>query len=243
MERREGHTITGAFVFLLLGVFAVAATIMVLMGVRFYRSQTLRSQEINEYRILSSYIRTMLRSRDEDSLVGIDEIEWSETSDETGEMEDGDGNEGNGGNDGNEESSSIQMLTMTEEFDGVLYLTRIYVYDGYLREWFSEVAYEFEPERGEKIFEAKDLRVQKDGDLIIATLTDTLGQEVEVRMSMRSKLRAEDAEELAAQENAEEAASQEAAGESALQENAEKAASQESGEELATEENSGENVA
>ena len=40
---------------------------------------------------------------------------------------------------------------------------------------FSEAAYEFEPERGEKIFDARDFRVQTDGDLIIATLTDTLG--------------------------------------------------------------------
>ena len=205
MLKREGHTITGAFVFLLLGIFAVAATIMVLMGVRFYRSQTLKSQEVSEYRILSSYVRTMLRSRDEDSLVGVDEID------------------------------GIQMLTMSEEWDGIEYVTRIYAYDGSLREWFSEAAYEFEPERGEKIFDARDFRVQTDGDLIIATLTDTLGQEVEVRMSMRSK--------LMSGETGGEFAKKEIGGEPAAEENAGALAEEEIGQELATEENSGDIVA
>ena len=49
---------------MLLGIFAVSATVMVLLGVRFYRSQTERSADTAQHRILTSYVRSMVRSMD-----------------------------------------------------------------------------------------------------------------------------------------------------------------------------------
>ena len=150
---RQNHTIAGAFVFLLLGIFAVSATIMVLLGVRFYRSQTERAEETAEYRILSSYVRSMVRAQDSAGTVGTDEID------------------------------GVPMLTLTENYDGWEYVTRIYVWDGSLREWFSDAEYAFDPASGEIICAAQSLDAQMENGLVTVTIEDTKGNPVEVRIA------------------------------------------------------------
>ena len=60
----SSHSITGLFVFLLLGIFGVFSIVMVLMGVKAYRGTVERSDLNNNTRIASSYIRSMLRTDD-----------------------------------------------------------------------------------------------------------------------------------------------------------------------------------
>ena len=60
----NNHSIAGAFIFLLLGIFAVFGTVMVLMGVKAYRSTDEQTNTHNEYRVLSSYVRSMSRTED-----------------------------------------------------------------------------------------------------------------------------------------------------------------------------------
>ena len=91
---------------MLLGIFAVSATVMVLLGVRFYRSQTERSADTAQQRILTSYVRSMVRTEDTVGVLGTDTID------------------------------GVEMLTLTENYDGWEYITRIYTWDGSLRECF-----------------------------------------------------------------------------------------------------------
>ena len=158
MIKRQRHTIAGAFVFLLLGIFAVSATVMVLLGVRFYRAQSVRSEQTSEFRILSSYVRSMLRAQDAEHLVGTDTID------------------------------GIEMLTLTENYDGIDYVTRIYAYDGKLREWFSEADYEFDPAQGEEIYDAQEMHIEQEDGLLNILLTDHNGQDVTVRIAPRAEL-------------------------------------------------------
>ncbi len=59
------HTISGAFVFLLLGVFALSAVVMVLLGAGAYNRTVDAAAAHNELRIGPSYLRTMVRGHDE----------------------------------------------------------------------------------------------------------------------------------------------------------------------------------
>lgn len=134
------HSISGAFIFLLLGIFAVFGTVMVLLGVKAYRSTDRQSNQHNEYRILSSYVRSMSRTED-----GYGEFRV-------------------------EEAGRVQTLTIEESVGTDSYVTRIYVSDGMLREWFANSDYEFIPEHGTPIFQAKDFKAEIDGQLLKASV-------------------------------------------------------------------------
>lgn len=157
MNRRT-HTIAGAFEFLLLGVFALSATMLVLMGVRFYRAQAQQADAVGEYRILSSYLRSMTRAMDESGVVSTDHLD------------------------------GIDVLTMKETYDGWEYLTRIYVWDGRLREWFSDASYPFDPAQGEEICEAKDLQLQMEDGLLRVRVTGTDDREAVSVIALRSEV-------------------------------------------------------
>lgn len=153
---RHNHTIAGAFVFLLLGIFAVSATVMVLLGVRFYRAQTERSAGTAQRRILSSYVRSMVRTADTAGVPGTDNID------------------------------GVEMLTLTENYDGWEYVTRIYTWDGSLREWFSDADYAFDPAQGEIICDAGAFHADMEDGLITVTIEDPDGDPVQARIAVRS---------------------------------------------------------
>lgn len=139
-RRQQGHDITGAFVFMLLGIFAVMSTVLVLFGVRAYRSSIERSDLNNEERLLSFYLRSMMRNVDEENRIGVETIGGTDT------------------------------LYYTESYDGEEYVTRIYSWDGMLREWFSERSRPFEPGEGEILFEADSFEAELDGGLLTAVI-------------------------------------------------------------------------
>ena len=58
------HSMQGVFVFVLLGLFAVMSTLMVLLGAQMYRNTVDRSTANNEDRVLSAYVRSMIRAED-----------------------------------------------------------------------------------------------------------------------------------------------------------------------------------
>lgn len=66
------HSMQGAFIFVLLGLFALMSTLMVLLGAQMYRATVDRSQYNNEHRIMGAYVRSMIRSMD-DGLISIEE--------------------------------------------------------------------------------------------------------------------------------------------------------------------------
>ena len=65
MTRRFGseqsHAISGVFVFLLLGVFAVFSTLLVLFGAQAYRATTDRTEAHGEDRMIYSYLLNTVR--------------------------------------------------------------------------------------------------------------------------------------------------------------------------------------
>ena len=143
------HSISGVFVFALLGVFAVFATVMVLFGVKAYKATAERAGVHNASRIASAYLRSMLRSDDEAEAVRLETLD------------------------------GVDTLSLLNVYDGDEYATRIYVWDGMLYEWFMEAAEPFSPEDGETVCEAEAMTVSaEDGLLTVRVLTGDEWHEV-----------------------------------------------------------------
>jgi hypothetical protein len=130
------HAISGVFVFLLLGVFAVFSTVMVVLGAKAYKATADRAAEHNADRIASAYVRSMVRADDDRDSLRVEEI------------------------------GGLSAVTMHYDYDGEEYLTRIYVYGGKLREWFSYAEADFEPADGEAVCAADEMQASLSGHLL-----------------------------------------------------------------------------
>lgn len=140
MSKKTGpsHTISGVFVFLLLGIFAVFSTVMVLLGARAYKATSERTTNHNDVRIASAYMRSMVRSGDQADSILIEDI------------------------------AGVRAVTLINHYGGNLYYTRLYTYGGMLRELFTDAEIEFEPENGEPVCAADSMDAQlNDGILNI----------------------------------------------------------------------------
>lgn len=72
-----------------------------------------------------------------------------------------------------------EALAIREEIDGIPYVTRVYFYEGFLRELFSVESAALAPGDGEKIMPAESLDFQIDDDLLTAVVD---GQEVVLQL-------------------------------------------------------------
>ena len=149
------HSITGVFIFLLLGLFAVFSTVMVLMGAKAYRGTVDRAEANNSTRIASSYLRSMLRADDEAGVLLI------------------------------EEADGIQTITLLNTYDEESYVTRLYVYNGMMRELFTEAEIPFDPAWGESICEADSMEAEFREGLLHIKITAN-GTEREIIYAPRS---------------------------------------------------------
>lgn len=134
------HAISGVFVFLVLGIFAVFSTVMVLLGARAYKSTADRAAEHNAYRIGMAYVRSMVRGDDEDQSIRVETVD------------------------------GIPTISLRNVYDGDAYVTRLYVYDGKLREWFTEETEEFVPEFGETVCDMDEMTAEITGKLLKVSL-------------------------------------------------------------------------
>ena len=151
---KNSHTISGAFVFLLLGIFAIFSTLMVLMSAKAYRGTVDSSATNNSIRVASSYIRTMLRSDDESGTLKIEDVD------------------------------GIQTITMENDW-GDIYVTYIYLYDGWLREWFAMKEIPFIPQNGETVCELDSMEAVMEDNLLKVTVSKN-GTDIEIYYAPRS---------------------------------------------------------
>lgn len=139
-SKQPSHVISGVFVFLLLGIFAVFSTVMVLMGAKAYKGTADRAASHNARRIASAYLRSMVRSDDDEGAFRV------------------------------EEAAGVPAITMENVYDDETYVTRLYVYDGMLREWFTGAEMEFEPENGEIVCPADEMTASAENGLLTVRL-------------------------------------------------------------------------
>ncbi len=166
MKKLTGHAISGVFVFLLLGIFAVMGTVTVLMGANTYKNSGDTSNAHNEERILANYIRSMARSCDEADSISIervpsyritavsedelDSVPAGQLVTETIEDETYYSRREDLG-----ETECVALVISSVEDE--IYIDRIYVCGGYLMENLQQIDEPFEPERGMTICPAEQM--------------------------------------------------------------------------------------
>ena len=151
---KSNHAISGVFVFLLLGIFAIFSTLMVVMGAKAYRGMVERSVTHNSARVASSYIRTMLRSNDESGVLRVEEV------------------------------NGVPTITMENDY-GDIYVTRIYLYEGKLREWFAMAEIPFEPANGESVCDLDTMHAEMKNGLLHVDVSKN-GMNMEINFAPRT---------------------------------------------------------
>ncbi len=146
----------GLFALFILGVFAVCLLIILLTGADTYRRLTERDQAAYGRRTCAQYIMMKVRQNDRAGDIFTEPF---------------------GGGD---------ALVMRENIDGKTYLTRIYVFEGYLTELFAPEGSAHSPWAGEKIMEYGSLEFSEENGLLSINCTDADGGKDHIVLALRS---------------------------------------------------------
>ena len=149
------HSMQGAFVFVLLGLFAVMSTLMVLLGAQMYRNTVDHATLNNENRVLASYVRSMVRAEDIASAMRVENYD------------------------------GVEALTMTSVEGDREFTTWLYCYDGWLYEHYTGGSDTLVPEKGTQICPAGRFIPRIEGNLLTVTMIDAGGDLETVRVALR----------------------------------------------------------
>ena len=141
------HSVSGAFVFLLLGVFAVFSTMLVLLSAQLYRTTVDQTRLHNDRRVLGSYLMNIVRGNDAADAVYVARM------------------------------GETDALCFALEAEDGCYVTYVYCWDGMLCELFAEAGEEFVPEYGETICPAQAFYPSLDGQMLTMRLRNGKGLE------------------------------------------------------------------
>jgi len=151
------HSIPNAFVFLLIGLFAVSSLTLTLIGTRVYRNVTDSAAQNSDSQIVLSYLRNKVRAFDAEDCVRLDERE------------------------------GLPLLCLYETLSGQRYETSIYAYQGGIWERFAPEGEPFDPNDGERLIDAQSLQWTLLTDhLLEATVVFSDGETSTVRMALRT---------------------------------------------------------
>jgi hypothetical protein len=130
MDKRHpplSHSMPYAFLFLLIGLFALCSLTLTLIGSRVYRRVTDDAAGNSDSQMVLSYLCNKIRTFDAQGSIALTALD------------------------------GIPVLSMSEDVDGESYETAIYVYDGALRESFAPESDAFNPENGESLVKVSAL--------------------------------------------------------------------------------------
>lgn len=150
----RGRSVSSLFVYVLIGLFALLCVMAVLVGAGVYRSVTVEQEAHSTERILTAYVRSMVRSHAEEGAVSVEK-----------------------GTDGD-------MLVLTETYDDEELVTRLYCYEGRLCEQFTYAGDPFEPESGEVVCDAESLSAAVVNDVLNITVSGADGKTYKVTVAV-----------------------------------------------------------
>ncbi len=155
MTMDKHHSVSGTFVFLLLGVFALLSMLLVLLGAQAYRSGVEQTTSNGQVRVLQAFVRNAVRADDAQGVIRVDEID------------------------------GLPVIKFVSDMDGERYTKYIYCYAGELRELFTAEEYGFDPEDGERICEAWSFYPAIEDGLMTIELTGENGEPCTVSIALR----------------------------------------------------------
>lgn len=150
-------TVRGMFMFVLLAMFALLSVVVLLVGTRVYRAVASRGDDNYEMRTALSYVASKVRAMDTAGQI------------ETLSMD------------------GTDVLALGAEYNGIAYVTYIYVYEGHLMEYFGRRNSEFSLSYGERIATAQGFTSGIQGRLLTITITRSDGAYETMRLYLQSE--------------------------------------------------------
>lgn len=151
------HSVSSLFVFFLIGLFAVLAVTLTLVGVRAYRSVSDASVNNSEGQIALSYLLNKVHSGDQEGGVQLKTL------------------------------NGQQVLCLRETVEEQVFETRIYFAAGALREYYALEEEEFDPEMGEPIATLQGLSMEMTQPwLLKAQAVQPDGKQQEISVALRA---------------------------------------------------------
>lgn len=148
--------ITSLMALLIFGVFAVCILMVLLTGADVYSRLVDRGQQHYDCRTVAQYVTTRVRQADRAGSVTVADF------------------------------GGVNALVLREEIHGEGYLTRVYCFDGFIRELFTAEGGDFSPEDGEKLLEAKQLSFSLEDSTLSARITLSDENTRELTLHLRS---------------------------------------------------------
>lgn len=158
-EKRSltSHSMPSAFIFLLIGLFAIASVTLMLIGTRVYYRVTDAAAQNSEAQIALSYLCNKIRTYDEAGNVQL------------------------------AERDGLPVLCLYETIDDEPYETAIYTWDGAIRERFASANEAFDPEDSQKLANAQSLKFTLlSPNLLQATIVMPGGEARTLRIALRA---------------------------------------------------------
>ena len=152
----DNRKIEGLLPVVLLGVFAVCALMVLLLGADVYGSLTQRARDGYDSRTAAQYLTTRFRQADAEDALRVEPF------------------------------GGVDALVCSEVIGGETYETRIYCVDGYLWELFSASDGGLTPRDGEKVLPLAALTLDLQDGCLEAELTETDGAAQRLILCRRS---------------------------------------------------------
>jgi hypothetical protein len=151
------HSVSSAFLFLLIGLFAVCSLILTLIGSRVYNRVTNSAAGNSDSQLVLSYLCNKVRTFDTQGSITLSVLD------------------------------GIPVLCLSEDVYGEPYETDIYVYQGTLRESFGPAGDVFNPGSGERLVDVSSLRFSLvSPSLLETTVVLPNGDTRTLRMALRA---------------------------------------------------------
>ena len=136
-------------------LFAISILFVLLNGAGVYRRLTQRDQYSYDSRTCAQYVATKIRQAPSPAAISTDTF------------------------------GTVDSLRISQDIEGLEFVTRIYCYENWLMEIFTLADGDFFPEDGEKILPLSSLSVSQDGSVFSFILTDTEGNTQHLTISAR----------------------------------------------------------
>lgn len=151
----KNGSLSGLVALLTFVLFAISILFVLLNGAGVYRRLTQRDQYSYDNRTCAQYVATKMRQAPSPTAVSADTF------------------------------GTVDSLQISQDIEGLEFVTRIYCYENWLMEIFTLADGDFLPEDGEKILPLGSLSVSQDGSVFSFILTDTEGNTQHLTISAR----------------------------------------------------------
>lgn len=125
------------FVLLIFCVFTASVLMVLMLGGSVYKNVTEMARDGYDERTCLAYVWTKVKNNDDSGNVYVGDFQ------------------------------GLSVLCLEENYDGAVYQTMIYLYDGWVRELYSEAGLEFYPEAGVAVIQADSMNLEQLDDGLI----------------------------------------------------------------------------